>query len=439
MVGQVVDGHELVRHVATGGMGEVYLGRHLRLGVPRAIKVIRDDQRADRIAAERFVREARVLSSLQHNAIVQIVEFGELSNSWPFLVMEYVDGPNLDQCVDARGPFALGDALVVLEQIASALAYAHKKRVVHRDLKPANVLLRAGDLRQVKVIDFGIAYMLSAATISRLTAEGQMLGSPLYMAPEQANGSLDVTPAVDSYALAGIAYRLLSGSPVFPGRKLIGLIVAHAAETPERLSVRCPQIPRLLDDLIYACLAKQPEARPPLDELANSLAHLARAARQGTDDPATEGEVDNVSRAARGELVELVSAPPPRDDVSEPLINQLIALVGEIAATLAPEEPALAGLLDTAHRATSDLTDIEMELAVLDARAEELPSTGRSSVDPRRAHLVDRASSLKSQVAETQSRLAGNVDRMRSIGGVKTRHLFVALDTVMSKLRSRAR
>src|SRR5512135_1207746 len=100
LVGQIVDGHELLRVLASGGMGEVYQARHQRLGMLRAIKVIRDDQRADPAAAERFTREAQVLSRLQHNAIVSIVEFGELPNGWPFLVMEYIDGPNLDQLID---------------------------------------------------------------------------------------------------------------------------------------------------------------------------------------------------------------------------------------------------------------------------------------------------------------------------------------------------
>src|SRR5688572_25008247 len=205
LVGQVVDGHELIRVLAAGGMGEVYLARHMRLGVLRAIKVIRDNQREDANAAERFSQEAQVLSRLQHNSIVQIIEFGELDNGWPFLAMEYVEGPNLDQLVEGLGPLGLADALLVLEQIASALDYAHRQNVVHRDLKPANVLLRGGDVRQVKVIDFGLARTLSDAR-ARLTAQGQMVGSPLYMAPEQAEGSLDASSAVDSYALAGVAY-----------------------------------------------------------------------------------------------------------------------------------------------------------------------------------------------------------------------------------------
>jgi serine/threonine-protein kinase len=198
LVGQVVDGHELLRVLAAGGMGEVYLARHLRLGVHRAIKVIRDNQRETAHATERFHLEAQVLSRLQHNSIVQIIEFGELPNGWPFLAMEYVDGPNLDQVIEASGPMALGPALEVLAQIAEALEYAHRQNVIHRDLKPANVLLRGGDIRQVKVIDFGLARTVSAGALHRLTAEGQMVGSPLYMAPEQADGQLDVTGAVDA-------------------------------------------------------------------------------------------------------------------------------------------------------------------------------------------------------------------------------------------------
>lgn len=275
LAGEIVAGHELLRSLAAGGMGEIYLARHRALGMERAIKVIRTDLRDDGAARERFVREAQVLARLQHNSIVQIIDFGELPNGWPFLAMEYIDGPNLDQVVE-KGPMPLPSALLVLEQIALALDYAHKRSVIHRDLKPGNVLVRDGDVRQVKVIDFGLAYTQGTEAHKRLTLEGQLVGSPLYMAPEQADGRLDVTQAVDVYAFGGIAYTLITGIPPFHGMSLLRLIAAHADDVPPRVSSRFPDVPPFLDSLLFACLAKDPSARPHSEELAGHLTRLAR-------------------------------------------------------------------------------------------------------------------------------------------------------------------
>jgi serine/threonine protein kinase len=187
---------------------------------------------------ERFVREAQVLARLQHNSIVQIVEFGALENGWPFLAMEYIEGSNLERLVEAR-PLPLSPTLVVLEQLASALAYAHDRGVVHRDLKPSNVLVRGGDVRQVKIIDFGLALVLDSDA-PRLTDEKQMIGSVAYMAPEQVERERNVTGAADIYALAGLAYRLLSGAPPFTYSSPVRLMTARsAAPTRRRCSTRC--------------------------------------------------------------------------------------------------------------------------------------------------------------------------------------------------------
>jgi len=288
LAGRLVDGYELLRILATGGMGDVYLARHVKLGVQRAIKVICSNQRFDPKVAARFEREARVLARLQHNSIVQIVELGRLEEGWPYFVMEYVEGPSLDQMLESRGMMRVADALLVLAQIANALAYAHAEGIVHRDLKPANVLLRNGDLQQVKIIDFGLAHIIDE-DIVRLTARGQLIGSPAYMAPEQARGVLEITPAADVYALAGVAYLLLSGDPPFTIRRPVELICAHATKMPPRLSERLADLPMMLDDLLFACLSKEPELRPPAGKLASHLTRLAReaAAEAMLDESAT--------------------------------------------------------------------------------------------------------------------------------------------------------
>ncbi len=284
LVGQVVDGHDIVRLLGTGGMGDVYLARHCALGMQRAIKVIRDDHKANAQVNERFKREAISLSRLQHPNIVGVIDFGRLPNGWPFLCMEYIEGCDLSSEVESNGPMPFADALQVLWQLAGALAYAHKQRIVHRDLKPGNVILRDGDVSEVKIIDFGLASIVSGEMLTRLTRQGQVLGSPLYMAPEQADGSLDITGAADVYSLAGIAYMLLSGEPVFPGRSLLELIAAHTSTDAVHLGTRCPDLPERFDELIFACLRKQANTRPSAAELEAHLGEMV-ATYVGTVEP----------------------------------------------------------------------------------------------------------------------------------------------------------
>jgi serine/threonine-protein kinase len=434
-------------------MGEVYLARHLRLGVLRAIKVIRDNQRAEPHAAERFAQEAQTLSRLQHNSIVQIIEFGELENGWPFLAMEYVEGPNLDQLVDGLGPLGLADALLVLEQIASALDYAHRQNVVHRDLKPANVLLRAGDVRQVKVIDFGLARTLSDAR-QRLTAQGQMVGSPLYMAPEQAEGSLEASSAVDSYALGGLAYTLISGKPPFHGLQLLPLVAAHASERPQRLVDRCGwiPIPRLLDELMFACLSKEPEKRPHADELAGHLGRLARQAIQeapggsvamsATLDASAMMRKETMHRPQRptgdSELAKVISGPLADDGsgIGEALLNQVLAVVSDLAAALSSRDPELAALVAEAEAASEKLTEVEMDMAVLDSRLEEASASQRGPLEAERKELKVHTSALRAKASDVRKRLVAKVDSMRALADEVSAPLYAEVDEAVNRLRA---
>jgi hypothetical protein len=363
--------------------------------------------------------------------------------------MEYVDGPNLDQVVEATGPMALGPALEVLAQVAEALEYAHRQGVIHRDLKPANVLLRSGDVRQVKVIDFGLARTVSMAQLSRLTAEGQMVGSPLYMAPEQADGQLETTGAVDAYALAGVAYTILSGKPPFADLPLLRLIAAHASEEPPRLAARCPwlPLPKLLDQLLYAALAKDPAARPQIDELAGHLGKLARAAA----DAAPAGEraalaetmasaVTLPPRSGLGnssELARLIEAPPPDDGsgMAPALVNQVMAVVGDLAAALSSRDSELAALLRELDGANAALIDLEMDVAVLDSRLEDASPAERAELRAAHAAALGRVAEVKARVTQAQRRIVARVESMRGLADEVARALFAEVDDVMKRLR----
>ncbi len=424
LAGQVIAGHELVRVLAAGGMGEVYLARHHTLGMERAVKVIRTDLREIAEAHERFVREAQVLARLQHNSIVQIIDFGELPNGWPFLTMEYIDGPNLDDAIEG-GVFPLGKALTVLEQIANALQYAHKQGVIHRDLKPGNVLLRDGDARQVKIIDFGLAYTAGTDALRRLTVEGQLVGSPLYMAPEQADGRLDVSPGVDVYAFAGIAYTILSGRPPFHGMSLLELIAAHGTDLPERLSARIPALPAFLDELLFACLAKDPRSRPHGDELAG---HLARLARQTAPIVAVLPAPDVVRPVtARSAVQELLTSPPLDDGsgVGAALANQILAVIDEVAAHFSSHDARLASLLREGEAVRDALVDVEMELALAATSNERTAEAER---------LATRATELSARQRDIQYELIAIVEARRPTAGREVQELFREIDNAVAQL-----
>src|SRR5204863_6711549 len=154
MIGQVLDGHEILRPLGAGGMGEVYLARGAS-GAMRAFKIVRADHELGSQAPGRFRREVLALGKLKHPNIVAIVDAGRTPSGELYLGMEYVAGPSLQHAIDRNGAYPLSDALAILVQLASALAYAHDAGVVHRDLKPANVILAQGDPQCVKIIEFG--------------------------------------------------------------------------------------------------------------------------------------------------------------------------------------------------------------------------------------------------------------------------------------------
>jgi len=280
----LVPGYEVLGELGRGGMGVVYQARQTSLGRVVALKMILAGAHAGPEARARFRSEAQAAASLQHPNIVQIHEVGE-HQGLPYFALEFVDGGSLAQRL-VHSPLSPGSAAELVETLARAVHAAHAHGIVHRDLKPANVLLTAGGFP--KVADFGLAKRLDDA--AGQTASGAVLGTPSYMAPEQAGGRspLDsgdtarggnrVSPAVDVYALGAILYETLTGRPPFHGASALETLEQVRTLEPVPPRRLQPAVPRDLETICVKCLAKDPRKRyPSAEALADDLHRFRQA------------------------------------------------------------------------------------------------------------------------------------------------------------------
>ncbi len=314
-------------------MGEVYLGEQVSLGRKVAIKVLHADLMLHPSMIERFKREARLLSAVEHPAVVRVIDYGE-TGVGACLVMEYVEGENLYDVLQA-GAMAPSRALPLLYQLAEGLAAIHDKGIIHRDLKPENVLLTRG-LRgeQARLLDFGIARLVEPDTASNLSQVGLVVGTPEYLSPEQATGA-PVDPRSDLYSFGVLAYRVLSGQLPFPGPGPTQYVAQHAAATPLSLIEAAPTLigqPALVA-LVMQLLHKDPAQRLPS---ANALVDML-------------GAVSVVGAQSMAGLVATAGTPTASPSISDFLIPELPAEDGSgTAAFAAPPAPSPSPVSGTA-------------------------------------------------------------------------------------------
>lgn len=267
-----IDGYDLLETIGSGGMAVVYRANARKLDRIVAIKVLRESANSD--TRTRFFAEAKVVARLRHPNIVQIFEVGEASGR-PYLVLEYVPGGNLDKLIDGK-PQLAGWSSRLVEQVARAVAHAHRSGIVHRDLKPANVLLQpdaAGPNTTPLVADFGLALSLAGSNEARATVTGAVLGTPSYMAPEQVDGpKTEVGPSCDIYALGGVLYQCLTGRPPFVAEDPVSTLVQVVFNDPIAPRRLVPAVPRELETICLKCLEKSPSRRyATADDLADDL------------------------------------------------------------------------------------------------------------------------------------------------------------------------
>jgi len=246
----------LEARVNGGGMGEVFRARDIETGAIVAAKMLIDISPEN---VERFEREAHVLRCLSHPGIVRCIAYDASDSDAPILAMEWLDGEDLGELL-ARRPLSVEETIALGTRIADALGAAHNNGVVHRDLKPQNIFLEHSSIETPKILDFGIAHCNGQA---RITQTGTVIGTPSYMAPEQARSSSEVDTAADVFSLGCVLFECLTGTPPFHAEHMIAVLAKIMFEDAPRVSSRLPNVPAWLDSLVARMLAKEPAMRPP--------------------------------------------------------------------------------------------------------------------------------------------------------------------------------
>jgi eukaryotic-like serine/threonine-protein kinase len=255
--------YTLKRKLGEGGMGEVWLAEHGLLKRPCAVKFIRSELAANPSNAARFTREVQAVTGLSHFNTVRVYDYGKADDGSFYFVMEYLDGPTLEELVKASGPLPAIRVVHLLRQLCGALAEAHAVGLVHRDLKPGNIIVATlgGQQDVAKLLDFGLVHDSSADIDERLTQMGMVLGTPAYMCPEQAAGESAVDARGDIYSLGAVAFFALTGRPPFQAKTAGQLLAAHRCTPPPRLTEVSPDVPADLAAIIARCLSKDPADR----------------------------------------------------------------------------------------------------------------------------------------------------------------------------------
>jgi formylglycine-generating enzyme required for sulfatase activity len=251
-------GFRILKVLGHGGMGVVYQGEDPRLGRKVAIKAMLPHLAGSKSAQQRFLREARTAAALEHDHVVPILQVGE-DRGAPYIVMPFLKGESLDQRLQREGKLPVVEVLGIGRETAEGLAAAHAAGLIHRDIKPANLWLEEPKGR-VKILDFGLAR--AAADEAHLTQSGAIVGTPAYMAPEQAGGEV-VDARCDLFSLGCVLYRLCTGVLPFKGKDSISTLLAVATENPKTPTQLNPQVPPALSELVMRLLAKKPDQRPP--------------------------------------------------------------------------------------------------------------------------------------------------------------------------------
>jgi serine/threonine-protein kinase len=283
MVGSQLGAYRVLQKLGEGGMGSVWLAEHTMLGRRAAIKVLHSTFSRDAAIITRFFNEARAATAIDDPGIVQIFDFGQHIDGTAYIVMELLEGETLERRLSRLGRLAVHDALRIMRQVASSLGAAHQRGIVHRDLKPENIFIvrdpEVAGGERAKIVDFGIAKLVGDPSMKTQTSA--VMGTPMYMSPEQCRGAGQVDQRSDVYALGCVLFALLVGRPPFLAEGIGDIIAMHLREQAPVPSLIVPGIPLEVDALVARCLAKDPAHRfGSATELAHAIGGLLGSAPQ---------------------------------------------------------------------------------------------------------------------------------------------------------------
>lgn len=346
----LADKYRIEALLGQGGMGAVFRAMNVDLGRPVAIKVLRSHLAHDPDTVARFRQEARAAAAIGHPSIIDVLDLGRTADGAEFIVMEYLRGESLGAKLAREGRLSVPATLAITRGILDALEAAHACGITHRDLKPDNIFLAAPPVSLVKVLDFGISKLATGQEEGIQTATGALMGTPAYMAPEQAQGQKSVGPPADLYALGVILYEMLAGRPVFGGQTFMEILLKVVGEAPEPLAKLRGDLPPELIALVMQLLAKTPSERP-----ASATAVRARL------------DALSLATAAASEAGDEAFAPtlPPTELAPEAV--RVVALGEDLATadTAAPVDPrAMAPTAAASPSSPVDTVDPASELAL---------------------------------------------------------------------------
>jgi len=295
--GEILAGkYRIERVLGAGGMGVVVAARHIELDERVAIKFLLPETLDNPEVVARFSREARAAVRIKSEHVARIIDVGRMESGAPYIVMEYLEGVDLASWLQQRGPLPVDQALDFVLQACEAIAAAHALGIIHRDLKPANLfVVRLGDGRQrVKVLDFGISKVLTAdQSAPSITNTAALLGSPLYMPPEQMRSARNVDTRSDIWSLGVILHELIAGKPPFAGITMPEVLTSVLEGTPPGLRTLVPSVPEALESIVLRCLQKDKTLRfADVGELSSALATVAPARSRAA--------ADRIARVLRG-------------------------------------------------------------------------------------------------------------------------------------------
>ena len=337
--GEVLAGkYRIERVLGRGGMGVVLAAKHLQLGQRVAIKLLLENATQDIVS--RFIREARAAVRLRSEHAARVLDVGDLPDGSPFMVMEYLEGNDLSHLLRSGGALPVADAVLYLLHTCEAMAEAHANGIIHRDLKPANLFLTRGadGAQTIKVLDFGISKTLNDENDEmQLTKTTALLGSPLYMSPEQLRSAREVTVQSDIWSLGAILYQLLAGEVPFNTRTFSELIMMVNIQPPPAMATLRAGIPPGLEAAALRCLEKSPAARfANVGELAWAIAEYgppeARASAEKTIRTleAAGIKVNRATEASGAHAAPPAPVPEPVPAVTQPRSVSLPSTTGTL-------------------------------------------------------------------------------------------------------------